>query len=184
MMLRYVLLIGAMSACALYAQNVKESALGLCAVLADPVKYDGEVIQIKALTSGTSEGFWLSEPVCPRQLITEDHVWPNSIWIENPNDPLRIHTPNFVTDLASATKMEKEFLRLKRTTPESCIELVITGLFETRKDWSEAKAVYRDGSSKFLGFGHQAEAPAQILVKSYDEVRRRPGCKASKGKKR
>jgi hypothetical protein len=158
----------------------------VCQILTDPLHYDGRLVKVSGRFTGTNEGSWIVGDGCLGVLVTEGHVWPSEIALTNPAapPPQRLHAVDFQLDSESGRKAQKQYKRLQGAVSEECIRVSITGMFETRKDWSNAMMRYPDGTSKLAGFGHLGEAPGQLLVKSQDEVTRVPSCsgKAPAGK--
>jgi hypothetical protein len=153
------------------------TALSVCEVLSRPLAFDGRMVTIRGTEEGTDEGAWLVGRDCPGRLVTEGHVWPSVIALTMPDVPvaLRVHSVDFEFDFGSEDRAERR-LQLLAPAPKECLAFTYTGLFETRRDWSRAKLVYPNGTWKFAGFGHLGEAPAQILLKSADDVSLLPGC--------
>lgn len=169
-------------ACAGISSAQTPHALTVCEVLSAPLRYNGRLITIRARVDGTDEGAWLVGNGCPNVLVTAEHVWPSEIFLAMPTlpAPLRIHQVNFKFDWDSQRKMEAKSEELKKSIPPECLAFTYTGLFETREDWSRAKLNYANGTSKYAGFGHLGEAPAQLLLRSADDVEAVPDCKTNK----
>ena len=150
----------------------------VCEILTDPLRYDGRLLKVSGRFAGTDEGSWIVGDGCPGVFVTEGHVWPSEIALTNPEAPSRqrLHTVDFQLDPESERRAHEKYQHLRETAPEKCIRVSITGLFETRKNWPDAKMKYPDGTSKYAGFGHLGEAPGQLLVKSQDEVTIVSGC--------
>ena len=110
---------------------------------------------------------------------TGEHVWPCVVYLAMPtmNAALRVHSVEFTFDWQSQSKVDAKFVRLRRTVPAECVQFTYTGLFDTREDWSKAKLRYPNGIWKYAGFGHLGEAPAQLILKSVDDVAVIPGCR-------
>ena len=140
----------------------------VCDVLADPLKYNGKMILLEGEIFGTDEGGWLTASSCPTQFVTGDHVWPNSVFLQNPTYRHNLHKVNFEYDYAAEKHYFAESDKLEKKYPGRKLRWVYEGLFETRTDWAPAK--YPDGATKYIGFGHLGEAPAQIIVKAIRAV--------------
>jgi len=152
--------------------------LTVCEVLSAPLKYNGRMVTIRARIEGTSEGTWLIGDDCPGVFVTEEHVWSSSIFLGMPTMPaqLRLHQVDFQYDWDSGSRTNAKAEDLRKSVPDRCLMVSFTGMFETRTDWSHAKAVYPNGTWKYLGFGHQGGSPGQLLIKSEDDVEAVPGC--------
>lgn len=113
-------------------------------------------------------------------MTANGHVWNSSISLSKaPGEPdLRLHTVDFTFDQEAARRVAARYKKLRRHVPDACLAYTFTGLFETRADWSNAKMVYRDGTVKYRGFGHLGGSPAQLFIKSEDDVEQIPGCTA------
>jgi len=148
----------------------------VCDVLRTPLQYDGRLLRIRGRLSGTDEGTWLLGEKCSGTLITEGHVWPSAIWLTAPGRQEVLHPLDFQLDEESGRSFNRSYRRLRRRVPDHCIVSTLTGLFETRSDWSQFKRFYRDGTRQFTGFGHLGEAPGQLVIKSEDDVAIDPNC--------
>jgi hypothetical protein len=172
----------------LFAQSGKKESsslpvLTVCEILSNPLKYDGQLIRIRGVTSGTSEGAWFVGDDCPGVFVTEGYVWPALISLELPGNPLQLHPVDFQFSFESQEKLAQEYKRLKRRVSEDCIAWTYTGVFETRKDWTGAEAKTID-QGRLRGFGHANAAPGQLLLKSADDVSAIPNCTAKPKDKR
>src|ERR1019366_4984628 len=138
----------------------------VCEVLVYPLKYNDKMILLEGEINGTDEGGWLTASGCPTPFIIGGHVWPNSIFLQgDPTDKHNLHKVDFAYDdasearaLAKAKSLEQKYPGKKRWTYE--------GLLETRTDWESFLARYPNGTSRYIGFGHLSEAPAQLIVKA------------------
>jgi hypothetical protein len=126
----------------------------VCDVLRAPLKYDGRLVKIRGRWYGTDEGSWLLGDGCPDVLITDGHVWPAGIALTAPGERGILHKIEFAFDEDSEHRFNRAYRRVGKRVPKQCIISTLTGLFETREDWSQHKAVYPNGTSKFIGFGH------------------------------
>jgi|SRR5579883_1809314 len=160
-------------------------ALTVCEILSSPLSYEGRIVTIVGPIQGTDEGTWFVGEDCPGVWVAEGHKWPSVIALMTPNSippPLRIHTVDFMFDLESDRRVERKYRSLASGVPPRCVLFTYTGMLETQKDWTKAKAVYPDGTWRFIGFGHLGEAPARLLLKSADDVTVRPNCGAPPAK--
>ncbi len=170
------------------AQAVRPEAapkiVTVCDVLSKPLQFNGTMVTIRSRLTGTDEGVWLIGRECPRALVTAQHIWPSEIALESPNPRLHhLHPIDFQLDAESERRANARYGELKTQVPGRCIVWTYTGLFETRTNWSESKAVYSDGTTKFMGFGHLSEAPGQLIIKSVDDVAAIPDCGGGRSQK-
>lgn len=154
--------------------------VSVCQVLADPQTFDGKLIRLRGVVVGTDEGGFLGAPLqCSKAYKTGDHVWPSWVALTGPGSRQRLHNPLFVYDPESEQVPFDKYRLLQKKYPDRCLLLTDAGLFETRADWSKSRAVYPNGSSKYVGFGNDGVAPAQLLLKSVVDVEVDPTCAAS-----
>jgi hypothetical protein len=151
-------------------------ALTVCEVLAEPLKYDGQMLTIRGSLDGSGDGAWLTSTRCPDVMVTDGHVWPVLISLQYPDHKNRLHPVTFKFDAASERRIGAKYRELARSADGKCLVWTYTGVFETRRDWSTARAPHPGGPSPFVGFGHLGVAPAQLLLKSADDVEAVPGC--------
>src|ERR1700722_7071133 len=168
-----IVLAVAMGSVAAFAQShaTDHSAppLTVCDVLSKSLDYDGKLITIRGTMAGADEGAWLTGKDCPGALVTFTYTWPSVIWLEIPNsDRTYLHPVDFQYVFESELRQDNAYRGLGPRVDPDCFAWTYTGLFETRKDWSKAYVTYPNGTSKFLGFGHLGEAPAQLILKSVD----------------
>jgi hypothetical protein len=157
--------------------------LTVCEILSMPSSYDGKLVTIRERVSNTDEGAWLEGIKCPGVFVTDGVVWPRSIWLQYSDSRVtRLHQPDFSKELILRSEYiaERKYVQLKRRVPDRCIVWTYTGMFETKQNWSSAKVTYHDGTSRFIGFGHLGDAPAQLLIRTVDAVSELPNCAASK----
>jgi hypothetical protein len=158
--------------------------LTVCEALSHASEYDGKIVRIRGTVYGTDEGAWFFGKDCPGIYVTEGKVWPSTIaWTGPTQLTFIIHPINFSFDPSSRQRIEKKWGRLQKHLPDSCIAVTYTGLFES---WSKEKARKTDPEGhvyEIPGFGHLNSAPAQLVLKSADDVEPIPNCKASKSGK-
>jgi hypothetical protein len=90
--------------------------------------------------------------------------------------PMRLHSVDFTYDWDARHRLDIKYKRLRKRVPQACLVFTYTGLFETRTDWSASKMRYANGTFKYAGFGHLGGAPAQLLLRSEDDVEAIPNC--------
>ncbi|MEO5922779.1 MAG: hypothetical protein ABIR70_03030 [Bryobacteraceae bacterium] len=157
----------------------------MCEVLKDRLAFDGKIVTIRGHTTGTMEGSWLDSDACPGVVKDADYVWDTLISLESAGSAAKIHAIDFEEDFAAADRAERKYRNLTKRTPlyfwlrsrksERCVEFIITGQFGTRREFT--KMTYPNGSFLYLGFGHGGQAPAQLVVKSTDDVVVRTDCR-------
>lgn len=148
----------------------------VCDVLSAPLEFDGRLVRIRGRMSATDEGVWLFGDGCRSTPVTDGHIWPTAIALATPGERGVLHHVDFKFDEESQHKFDRDYRRLLKRTSENCIVSTITGLFETRRDWSRFKVVYPSGASMFVGFGHLGDSPGQLITKSEDSAEVDPNC--------
>jgi hypothetical protein len=169
--------------------GVSPVTVTVCEALSKPLKYDGQVVQMRGRVNGTDEGTWFIGDNCAGIFVTDNnHIWPSMVFLATPSSTTvgrtRLHSVDFNFDLQSSRRLEEKYRQIRARVPDECISWTYTGLFETRRDWSTAKATYPNGTSKVIGFGHLGEAPAQIILKSADDVSIVSNCAAGSAAKK
>jgi hypothetical protein len=155
--------------------------LTVCEALTHPLEYDGKMVRIRGHVVSTSESAGFLGEDCPGIYVTDGKVWPSAIaWtMPRAHSEFILHPIDFEYERASDKPVEKKYRHLRKRMPDRCIDLTYTGLFEI---WTKAKArkPYRDGWVEIPGFGHQAWAPAQLVLKSADDATPIPNCNGKK----
>jgi hypothetical protein len=150
----------------------------VCEALSNPEKYDGKMVQIRDRVYGTSEGAAFVGDSCPGIFVTQGKVWPSAVaWTMPTQLAFIIHPVNFSFDWASSKKLDKKWSKLLKRFPARCLAVTYTGMFES---WSKDKARKTDPEGhvwEFDGFGHLNAAPAQLVLKSADDVVPISNCK-------
>jgi hypothetical protein len=158
-------------------KNNAVPTLTVCQALVSAGTYDGQVVRLRDTKSETSEGGWLEGTSCPGAVVTDGFVWPSVVFLQTSRAGVfRLHKSEITYDLASEERASQKYARLKARLPDRCIRWTYIGMFETRQDWSQSKLTYADGTSKFAGFGHLGYAPAQIIVRSVEDVEQIANC--------
>ncbi len=140
--------------------------VSVCDVLGSPQSFNGALVRLRGIGMGSDEDSFMSaSPECKVIFRTGEYVWPNLVAITTPTSRSRVHIAPFVYDVKSEEATVSRYNALRKDYPDKCLVVTYAGLFETRTDWSRSKAVYPDGSSRYLGFGDQNAAPAQLLAK-------------------
>lgn len=153
--------------------------LTVCDALSHPSLYDGKMVRIRGEIYSTDEGTWFVGEHCPGAFHSDGKVWPSTIAWTSPQDlTFIVHRVNFTFDAASVKGVQEKWAKLRKRFADKCIEVTYTGMFES---WSKDNATKTDpkGHKYFIkGFGHLNEAPAQLVLKSADDVTPISKCKA------
>jgi len=158
--------------------------LTVCEILSHPNEYDGRLVQVRARTNSTGEGTWLVGEGCEGVFVAAGKVWPSVIAEglgpsrDQPPSLTYVHAVNFFFDWESWERFQRKAAPLRQGVPPRCLEVVYTGMFETRTDWASSTVAYPDGHTRVFGLGPQGVAPGQLIPKSYDDIRQIPGCVA------
>jgi hypothetical protein len=83
-MIRIIMLLAVVGAVVAKGQvgAKKEEAsrvLTVCEILADPLRFDGKIIQVRGRTRSTDEGTWLVGDGCDGVFAREEYTWPSEI---------------------------------------------------------------------------------------------------------
>jgi|SRR5215472_4689707 len=151
--------------------------LKVCEVLSRASEFDGKILRIRDQIFSTDEGTWFVGEGCPGIFVTDGKVWPSSIaWTSPGQTEFILHPVNFSFDNASLARLAKKWKRLRKQISDGCIAVTYTGMFEV---WSKEKArkTHPNGIIEEIpGFGHLNGAPAQLVLKSADDVAAIPNC--------
>jgi len=151
--------------------------LTVCDALSHPEKYDGKMVRIRDQVRSTDEGAAFVGDTCQGIFVTDGKVWPSGIAWTMPTDLIFIlHPVNFSYDWAASKRLRKRWSKLHKRFPDRCIAVTYSGMFES---WSKEKARKTDLKGQkyeFEGFGHLNSAPAQLVLRSADDVAPIPNC--------
>lgn len=158
--------------------------LSVCEALSHASEYDGKMVRIRDRVVGTDEGTWFVGEECPGVFVTQGKVWPSTIAWTMPDSNCAKHScapfirsaVDFKFDWESRKRLEKKWLEIRKRLPDRCIAVTYTGIFEA---WSKANSriPHRDGWIEISGYGHLNGAPAQLVLKSADDVSAVPRCR-------
>jgi hypothetical protein len=155
--------------------------LPVCEALAHSAQYNGKIVRIRGRVFGTDEGTWFVSNDCPGVFVTDGKVWPSNIAWTSPEDlTFILHPVDFTFDKNSLKRIDSRWRRLRKQFTDKCLEVTYTGMFES---WSKDGATKRDPKGhkyRINGFGHLNSAPAQLVLKSADDVTPIPNCKPGK----
>jgi hypothetical protein len=143
-----------------------QGALSVCDILANPMKFNGQVVTIRGVSEGTDEGWWIGAgKTCSPQLTTSGYTWPSIIWVESVGGPQHAHGADFQTDQNAVSKVGHEVQRMRIDPKLDGIWLTFTGIFETR-EFTTKDVGKADGKWRAFGFGHLNSAPGELLLKT------------------
>lgn len=150
------------------AQGNQPIVYDVCTVLGSLERHDGNVIRVRGIVE-TGAGSWL-KPMpaskCRVPFVIKGSTFEDQIALQDPRIRPAMHTPDFETDLTSYSSLVDA---LRRRTDGVCVVATVVGLLGTRTPLSgliDDKAPY-----KWLGFGDASIAPAQILMKSFEDIK-------------
>jgi hypothetical protein len=147
-----------------------DPVLSVCTVLANRLKYDGQMLRIRGQNTGSGESSSITDTHCPGVLATEGHEWPWAIALTSPNG-IKDRNVGFRFDDKSMRGLADKLAQLRpQMTSRDCLVVTVTGLFETHKEWTFTSL----GTPR--GFGHLNGAIAQLILKSYDDVEIAKNC--------
>lgn len=152
--------------------------LSVCEALSHASEYDGKMVRIRDRVVGTEEGAWFVGEQCPGIFVTEGKVWPSTIAWTMPSDlTFIIHGVAFDFDRESRKRIDSKWEKLREYLPDRCIAVTYTGMFERWSKQNSRKMDPKGTPYEISGFGHLNGAPAQLVLKSADDVGAIPGCK-------
>jgi len=155
--------------------------LTVCEALSHAARYDGKIVRIRDRVVGTSESTSFLGEACPGIFVTDGKVWPSAIaWTMPTATSSIIHNVNFSFDWESGEKWNKKWSKLNKQFSDQCIAATFTGMFEIWSPSAARKLDSKGNQYELLGFGHLNEKPAQLVLKSADDVIPIPNCKAKK----
>lgn len=142
----------------------------VCQALANPQKYNGRVIALRGIYESDVDAGGLAGVGCDPTLVTAGYTWPSLIWLTGPTSRGALHKADFPPpDRAEydrlAALLRKAGFDRHLYSPTQMATVTFIGLFETYDDLSQHVRSTSDGLRGF-GFGVEAAAPAQLLVKS------------------
>ena len=143
-----------------------QGTLSVCDILADPLKYNYQLVKIRGVSVGTDEGWWIGpDKPCSRPLTTGGYTWPSIIWVESVDESRPSRGVQFRTDHNAVNKIDGAVARMHIDPKLDRIWLNFTGVFETRVFTSKDI-----GKGRAFGFGHMNSAPARLLLKTVTDL--------------
>jgi hypothetical protein len=152
--------------------------LTVCEALSHPAEYDGRIVRIRDQVVGTDEGTSFFGESCPGIYVTEGKVWPTAIaWTMPWQKDAILHPVDFSFDWSNNKTVKRKWEKLRKHVPDRCIAVMYTGMLEV---WTKTNARKPRGQGwvEIPGFGHLNGAPAQLVLKSADDVAAIPNCTA------
>jgi hypothetical protein len=65
------------------SDHASQGALSVCDILAEPLRYNHQVVTIRGVSVGTGEGWWIeADKTCGTPLKTYGNTWPSTIWVQ------------------------------------------------------------------------------------------------------
>ena len=143
--------------------------VAVCAVLRNPVRWNGKMIEVAGpIISPPEDSFWVMGVGCDGVLEIKGTKFPSGFVFEDPsNNRTHYHIVNFSWDRQSKDELDS-FVREARRTKQRVIATVV-GLFETLDPIDGL--INNDAPVKYQGFGHMGGAPAQIIVRTVKNLR-------------
>jgi hypothetical protein len=150
----------------LVGQTQNRPAIHVCEVLRNLQKYRNLEISVRGEWVYTDHGMTLRES-CDTPLTTSGHVWPNGIWLAYPW--LRDEEEKPVDYKLDQRKMKAALRRAGKISGQ--VYATFTGKLQAR----ESLTVFVSSSGpKGYGFGHLNTWPAQIVIRTVDNVSSTP----------
>jgi hypothetical protein len=152
--------------------------LTVCEVLSHPSEYDGKIVRIRDRVFGTDEGAGFIGESCPGIYVTDGKIWPSQIAWTMPTDlTFILHKVDFQFDWQSGKALNKKYRALRKRVPDRCLEYTYTGMFESWSKQTAKKIDLKGRQYEIPGFGHLNESPAQLVLKSADDITPSANCK-------
>jgi hypothetical protein len=143
-----------------------QGALAVCDILADPLKYNHQLVKIRGVSVGTDEGWWIEpDKPCSSPLTTAGYTWPSIIWVESVDESRPGRGVQFLTDHNALSKINEAVTRMHIDPKLDRIWLNFIGVFETRV--FSSKDI---GSGRAFGFGHLNSAQTQLPLKTVTDL--------------
>jgi hypothetical protein len=138
--------------------------VSVCDALLNRAKYQGQMISIRGLVTGTMEGAWLVGEDCG-PFVAKGYPWPAIISLDGRSSPRSVSLPPAYDEAADA-RVEKQVRKLTHGKASVPLIVTYTGIFESFSDLGEAVTAYPNGYIRAVGFGHGCVAPAQLVVQT------------------
>lgn len=148
------------------ATTIQDGApLSLCAAMANPEKFDGKVIVIRAEYMSGDESTWLMDVKCVSALKLGDQEWPQKlhIWALEVSGMSK-YPVDFEPDRTGLARLSQ--VQRGLVASGARVMATIEGQFQF---YPLARGRFR-GKERTLGFGHLNGFPAQLVVKRVVDI--------------
>lgn len=145
--------------------------LSVCQALTERLRFDGQFVKIRGAVVGTEEGTWLKDDACPKIVSADGFAWDPIISVDAPPATVQSHNVPYEYDVHSEARIRKKYARLRRRHSDKCLVFTFSGVLGTQPEFP----LLRSGRPR--GFGHLNGAPAQLIIRSQDDVAVIPGCR-------
>jgi len=151
------------------AKSEIRSPISVCELLENRLKYDGQIVAVRGVVEGSTEGAALIGDHCLRPIVTQGYTWPNAISLSYDLSLDSPHTVNFTRNFRQIDRIDREARRIKQKYPDVKIAYTYVGLFETRAKLGQATNL--TGEFVPAGFGHLGACPAQLVIQTVRDPR-------------
>ena len=136
----------------------------VCALLRDAESKHGQTTRVLGVYHSDSEGTDLYDPACRDQLQLRGQAWTSALWLAKPGDPIRIPGSSQPFDDASYQQLATAVVEAK--TKGGSVKAMFEGHFE----YCPVFRTVRPGFAKWIGCGHMAAYPAQIVIQKVSDI--------------
>jgi hypothetical protein len=113
-------------------QTAEKAAISVCTVLANRLRFNGELISVRGYEESTDEGSWLKGD-CKTHITTDGRRWPNLIWLTlSHRDAL--HEIPFQTNMDALRRFGDRTAAAARSGHKYRVRVTYEGMFETEGD--------------------------------------------------
>jgi hypothetical protein len=141
-------------------------ATTVCAILAEPSKYDQLLVTIRGELVATRETEVLENRSCTNVLSTGEHVWPPAVSLTSPNSETGL-PPGYQQDNRSLKPFYAAVAAADPVYRKPRIVVTMTGKIDARRSYSGRKAP--DGVWIGNGFGHMNRYAVQLVMMSVSD---------------
>jgi len=143
----------------------------ICELFSNPTRWNGKMVRVRGgLVRGSPEdGLLLSGEQCPKAIQVKGVTWPKLIFLEAPENAVPPKKFDFQTDNPAMDKMNLLFWRVQVGGRREHVEGTVVGVFETQSPLESL--VQESWEDPHFGFGHLNAIPAQIVVKTIEDMR-------------
>jgi hypothetical protein len=144
----------------------------ICAILAEPSKYDQVMVTIRGTFVYGDELAALEDRSCTNVLRTDDHVWPPRIWLTVPTKDARL-PPGYTYDRSASERFGAALRKAGAMHESPRIVVTVTGKIDARQSYFGRR--FDDGFWIGNGFGHENQCAAQLVQSSVTDWEITPG---------